>query len=474
MSDLDKFKRVALSWPLLLGIFFSTFGHANVGEFVGFGSRVAGLAGAGVAGNAGAFSAYHNPAELGVETDQRLLFSWGFVFVQPTFRPITNVVTQNLFNSDGVNQGNVDTSYRSTLGQEIGISYRLIPDFYNFTFGLVTFLPLDAVAFMDTGEAYIPEYFMYRARTQRPQVEAAMGMDLGKGFHLGGGLHFGFSLTGNASAFINTQSGTASSMRFATSLKPKAAPYFGLLYASPEHSDSFGMGLVFRLPVASDNTMVLNSAARVFGDFAAVDFNFTALSTLFYDPMALELGGAWKHSSWGKAYAQVDYQVWSAFTPPAMLIQQPQTTNCKDNSATHPCNTVKISAGRIPQYRYYDVVVPRFGEEIALSDGAIFRMGYAYRSSIFGGEVSNGEGNYLDPAKHMFNLGLGLKFNHFLAFAIQNYLDFHFSYQYLVLQHIVKTPGNETGNMSDSKIGSPGYDAGGSLLGGGVSLSLAF
>ena len=83
------------------------------------------------------------------------------------------------------------------------------------------------------------------------------------------------------------------------------------------------------MPSLRGNTMVLNSSARVFGDFAAVDFNFTALSALFYDQMALELGSSWQHSDWGRLYGQLEYQFWSAYQAPALLIQQPQTTNAR-------------------------------------------------------------------------------------------------------------------------------------------------
>lgn len=444
--------------------------YANVGEAFGFGAKVSGLSGVGVAGNAGPFAAYHNPAELGVKSDQRLLLSWGLVYAVPSFRPITNVLTQNLFNSDGDVYSNVDTSYRSTLGQVFGMTYHLFPEVMNLSFGLVSFLPLDAVAYMDTGEAYVPEYFMYRARTQRPQVEVALGADLGKGFHAGAGIHFGFSLTSNASVFINTQAGTASSMRFLSSLKPKAAPYFGLLFKPVEDPEQYSGGLVFRLPVASDNSMTLSSAARVFGSFAAVDFNFKGLSALFYDPMALELGGAWRITPWLKTYAQLDYQFWSGFKAPAMLITEPDTSKCNPPGS---CGTVKISPGRVPSYSYQDIIVPRLGEEIFLSDAATLRFGYGYRPSVLK-TVSHGEGNYLDPPKHMLNLGFGLKSKRFLGFEVLNELDLHLLYQYLELQQIVKTAGNETGNMNDPKIGSPGYTAGGSQLGGGISLSLAF
>lgn len=472
-----KWVRGSVASIFLFSILNSTLtsyqAQANVGEAFGFGSRVAGLAGIGTVGNAGAFSAYHNPAALGVPSDKRLLFSWGMVYMQPNFLPINNVVTQNLFNADADTVANVNTTYRNTAGQELGLSYQLFPEYMNITAGLVAFVPYDALAYMDTGESYVPEYFMYRARTQRPQVEFAVGANLGKGFHFGAGVHFGFSLTGNASVFINTITNTTSSMRFIASMQPKAGPYFGLLYKSQSESDPdrYNLGAVFRFPVSSLNTMVLSSAARVFGNFAAVDFNFTALSTLFYDPMALELGGAYKFFSWWKAYAQVDYQFWSAFQAPALVIQQPQTTNCSGSGCTG--GSLNISPGSFPAYQYVDVVVPRFGEEFYLNEITTIRLGYAYRPSILG-SVSNGNGNYLDPPKHMASLGLGLNYKHFLGFEATNQIDFHLAYQYLIQQTISKTAGNEVGNAADPKIGSPGYVAGGSVYGGGVSLSLLF
>jgi hypothetical protein len=452
--------------------------YANIGEAFGFGSRVAGLGGIGAVGNAGAFNSYHNPAALGVLSDQRLFFSWSLIYMHPTFLDITNVVTQNLFTADNDAVGNVDTSYRDTLGQALGFSYQLFPDFFNLTLGVTTFLPLNAVAYMDTGEAYVPEYFMYRARTQRPQVEFALGARLGKGFHFGAGLHFGFSLTGNANVFINTVNNSASSIRFVNSTQTQAAPYLGILYrpepdpgAVGDDPERYATGLVMRFPVASNSTMVLSSAARVFGNFAAVDFNFTALSTLYYDPMSLEWGGTWKYLSWSRAYVQIDYQFWSAFQAPALLIQQVNTTSCVGSGCNN--GTLVISPGSVPSFPYQDMIVPRFGDEILLSESTTLRLGYVYRPSILG-SVSNGNGNYLDPPKHIVTLGLGLKFSHFLGFNTANQIDFHLGYQYLVRQPIFKTAGNESGNLGDSKIGSPSYVAGGANYGGGVSLSLLF
>ena len=441
---------------------------ANVGEVFGFGSKIRSLGGAGVAGGADPFSAYHNPAALGMGTDKRLLFSYGLVSMTPSFLPISNVVTSNSFIGDNVagspTSGNIDmTSYRPTFGQEVGFSYQLFPDTYKLTLGIATFLPLSQLAYMDTGEAYQPEYVLYRSRTQRPQIDMGVGADLGRGVHVGLGLNFAFSLTADATVFINTKSNSASSMKFASSVKPKISPFLGFLYTPPE-SSAYTLGAVVRFPAVSDATMTLKSAARAMGPLGALDFNFMANSAIYYDPWTLELGGSLEHFGFGRFYAQIDYQVWNQFQPPALLVNQPDVSS--------PPSTV-LAPGSVPALPLLNVVIPRIGEEITLSDVATIRAGYAYRPSFLA-TPPNGAGNYLDPPKHMASLGLGLKYKHFLIFETATLLDFNLSYHVLVTQHITKTTGNEAADLTDSKIGSPGYDAGGNIYGGGVTLSLAF
>src|SRR5438876_929077 len=97
--------------------------HANIGEAYGFGSRSASLAGATNSWGSEAYAAYGNPAALALrdaEPGKRLKLGYGWIYIQPTFTPITNVVTQNDFNSDTPagtgTTGTVDTSYRPTFG----------------------------------------------------------------------------------------------------------------------------------------------------------------------------------------------------------------------------------------------------------------------------------------------------------------------------------------------------------------------
>ena len=110
---------------LFLSNFLSSSARANVGEAYGFGSRTASLGGAGVAWGTDAYAAYYNPAQLALPSDKRLQLSYGFIYMQPYFTPITNVLTQNKFISDSDQYGNVDTtSYRPTFGQELGLTLR--------------------------------------------------------------------------------------------------------------------------------------------------------------------------------------------------------------------------------------------------------------------------------------------------------------------------------------------------------------
>ena len=446
-----------------------------MGDTYGFGSKTQALSGIGTVLSSDAFSAYHNPAGLALlrvntPNENHLLLSVGMLYMQPSFLPIDQTLVQNSFNADDDKISTVDTSYQPTYGQQLALAYQFFPETHRLTIGIATFFPTEHLANMDTGESYVPEYVLYRSRTQRPQIEMGVGMRVSDDLQIGMGVHLAYSLSSSASVFINTRPSSISSMRFIAQLKPKIAPYFGILY-TPEKGEVFSLGAVLRLPAKSDNAVTLNTAAGFFGDFAAIDFNFNGYSTLFYDPLALEIGASLKLFEWGTLYVQLDYQRWSAFQAPALIIQQPTTTQC-EALGNGPCS-IQIAPGILPPYQYADLFIPRIAEEIRVGSHSVVRAGYAYRGSIIQGSL-NENGNFLDPPKHMLNLGLGIEFDHFLNLAIPARFDVNFAYHWLVRQQIIKTPGNEAGIPSDRKIGDPGYEAGGCVYGGGISLSLLF
>ncbi len=450
----------------------ATSAQANVGEAYGFGSRSAALGGATGAWGADGYASYYNPAQLTLQTERRAVISFGAAYYQPVFNPIDNVVTDNDYVSDkpGPIRGNVSVDeYRPTFGTMLGATLRLMPQWWNLTAGVTGFLPLKHLAYMDTGQTFVPEYVLYRARTQRPQFAFALAVEPLTGFSAGAGVQAAFSLTTTADVFVQTDQPKPSTMRFAATLKPKFMPYLGLMYVSNKNDRksvvgaeseqwAWSTGFVTRLAGSSDNDLSLNTGARVLNPLPALPFRFQALSAIYYDPLTFELSGSLQYLKQARLFLQVDYQVWSAYKAPALTII--------------PSSGVNITAGGPPAISPRDIIVPRVGHEYQLGR-ATLRAGYSYRAGIFRG-APNGAGNYLDPDRDIFTAGLGWRFDHILDFNVPWTADFNGAYHSLREQNIVKTEGNEVGvGSGDRKIGAPGYEADGHVWGVGVSMTVA-
>lgn len=430
--------------------------NANIGDTFGFGSRAASLGGATVSGGADGYSAYSNPGLLSLPSSQRIQVSYGVLYMQPEFEPIERVLTENTTTSDRPTYASVPVDYPSTLGQELGITAHIAPEFMNLSAGLVTYFPLSTIGTLDSGDPFLPEYVLYRSRTQRPQIDFSVGAELSKWLSFGAGVHFAFAVNSEATMILQTAADKISSMRVRTEMKPKVGPYFGIHLAPPPvmtaHPD-WGLGLVVRLPVSSPTYFEISTGTRAIGGTAIVDFNLSATSVAQYDPLALEVGGNLKTGPRGRFFWQVEYQRWEAYEKPAVEIEA-----CK----TRPCSINLQSSGN-PHQPFRDIIVPKAGEEWDLSPTTAFRVGYSYRPSPLRDSYT-GSSNYLDPPKHIFGAGLGFKFQTLLGAKAPNHLDFHLSYHLLEEQKINKS--------SSSDIGAPGYTAGGKIYGGGLTLTV--
>jgi hypothetical protein len=436
---------LALLWSLVM----ASQSSANIGEAFGLGSRSASLSGAGFTSQFNSFSAYSNPATLS-SGEKTFSFEYGFIFMSPSFTPITGIITQNTFTLDSNTTGDIDlgpNEYRPTMGQILGVNFSILKTNPRISIGAATFLPFNQTMYLDTGFLYLPEYVMYRSRTQRPQLDMGVGVELGNGFHIGAGFHLGFILTSNADITLQNDSSKTSAMRFLSSLKPAVSPHLGLMYGS----GYWKAGIVARFPQASTADMTVRSRARMTTLPAAfLDFNFNALSALQYDPGTLELGGSYEIPHLLTLFMQFDFQNWNAFQIPAMNVKN------SDNSGVVITNSV------MPTYSFNNIWIPRVGIEAALGSSKI-RFGYAYHPSILNGGTPSGLGNTIDPPSHRLSAGYGLELKDFLGIGVST-LDIHLSYHQLVSGHVTKTSATE--------IGSPGYDTGGRILGGGLSLSL--
>jgi hypothetical protein len=461
---------------------------SNVGDSYGFGSRSAALGGSTSSWGFDAFAPYSNPAGLAVRDARRIKLSAGLLYMDSAFPDIKNVVIENEHSSDkgpgSESTGNVENDYQPTFGQVFSLSAQIFPKFYHFSLGITGFMPIQQLAYIDTGETFIPEYVLYRARTQRPQFNFGFGLNPFSGFYIGGGLQLGYSLTSRADVFLQSGEGKSSTMRFSSSIKPKGVPYFGLLFAAPSHtppealSEDLGplltLGTVIRFPAQYSNYMTLSTGAKAFGD-AALPFHFKAGSTLIYDPLTIEAATSLRYTRLTRLYLQMDFQRWSHFEAPALLIGDVGVGSCDSLEDGDECG-IKIENTKAAAYDYQDIMIPRIGHELTLGTSTI-RVGYFYRPSIFK-DLPKEAGNYLDPPKHSASLGFGFDLGDFFdgvfSRAFQAKLDLHFNVQRLTTQTIKKSLGDETGNSEGRKIGAPGYEAGGWLYGGGANISFSF
>jgi hypothetical protein len=471
--------RPALALVALLATGAPAAARASVADTFGLGSRSAALGGATVGGGSDGYAAWQNPAGL-PEGPSRLRLSYGLFYAKADFTDIRGIVLRNdTFTSDRLDRGDVREDYRANFGQSLGLALELLPEAGHLTAGLTAYLPLNQVAYLDTGETFVPEYFMYRARTQRPTFDFALGAEPHTRLSVGLGMRVGFGVTGNANLFLQTDTsgagtaGSSSTARLITSAKPTAAPFAGLLYRSRDPRDPSGasakpldhtLGLVVRLPVSNEVRIATSTAAAVFGGAPGININFNASSMAYYDPWSFELGGTLRATSWLTTYAQLDYQLWGRYREPALRIG--------DSECTSVGCGVEIVPTRNPSVSFRHAPTARLGFEADVSDRWSVRLGGHYRPSIRRG-LPVGAGNLLDPPRGTLALGTGHRVRGFLDFDTPYRIDAHVSASVLGRQAITKTANDENGDPGE-KVGSPGYTAGGIILGGGVSLSLAF
>ncbi len=454
----------------VLGFLPAVSAHAAIGDRFGFTSEEAALAGARAgAAEMASTSAFDNPAQLslipdaGATSASTARFHWSVLYAEPTFADIHNVVVENPVNSDygdGTSRkADVDTNYPATFGQSLGFAVHSKKSERHWGLGAIAYLPLDRFALLDSGESFAPEYTLHRGRTQKPEFQLALSGLLAKRLSFGTGVNLGAKLTSDTTIFLNQGTGTASTMRIAASLKTQAVPYFGLTYLAPEETASYG--LVVRLAGSSPETLNVQATARAVGTVTAPDFSFPALATMYYDPFTVSAGTRWRYSNTGALSFQLDYQAWSKFKSPAIVIQ---------DQACDPNCSVDFEPGRDLSGRTRDILVPRVGHAWTIGTNEL-RVGYAYRPGIYK-ELPTDAGNAVDPDEHRFAAGYGLNVDAVPIFDAPGRLDFNLGYSLYPKQTVTKSAGDENGKSVNQKVGAPGYEIGGYEWAAGVTLLL--
>ncbi|MBI3556230.1 MAG: hypothetical protein HY074_08200 [Deltaproteobacteria bacterium] len=436
-------------------LLFSAVGHASTGELYGYGSRASAMGNTMLGGTSDGNATFYNPGANSLHPG--LNVSLAVSYEHPHFLDIKGITVAN--NSTTAQTGDVigdvdNTTYLDHLGETAAISLNMGDVWKNLTAGLVAFLPLTRVAYIDTGDPFLPEYVSYRSRTQRPQIYGSLSATPLSFLHLGMGLAISTNLSATTSVFVTSSANSASHQQFASTIKPGVAPYFSF-YADPKPLE---LGGTVRLPNRSKVSIDTNAHARLLGNTNDLPLVVNSSSTIYYDPLEFDFAVGYHIGETWFVTAEADWFQYKAFETPTLVVT---------DLGSGP--TLQNSVNTSPTFRNIIVLKTAFEKKFEL---ITLRAGYWHRPSPI--TDNSGPGNLVDPERHSFTAGIGVDLQKAKLTEKSIILDLHAQYHVLVTQHITKSANNEVGASGSTKVGSPGYDIGGGIAGGGFSLSMSF
>ena len=375
----------------------------------------------------------------------------GFDYLHPDIKPIQNIVVENPRTSTLTTNryGDVLNQYPDVFAQTLKAQLLLDPK-SKWTANLKTFLPLNSLAQLDTGNIYQPEFVLYRSEMQRPRLSLSSGLNLNEDWRVALGTEIGFSIQSEVNVFLQSGDGKYSDQRVSAKLKPVFAPLASAAFQN------------YTLTVKAENKSTLdldaNAGARVFGSVGAgINFSYATQSVAYFDPWTFKFAGKNNISSkWNGSWA-LSYELWSRYQARAAVIQSSVPASCPDNPGS--CTPV-FNAGQSPAFQGRDLWVPELGLEYLWGDIHL-QLDYRYKDSIFK-DVPKLNGNYLDPPRHDFKLTAIFPTLSGAAWSV------YLAGSRLVPQTVIKSDSSEIGATADGR----GYVAQGWLYGGGASLTL--
>jgi len=419
---------------LILTLLFSTSAFASFPEFFGAGVQNGAL------GNQMSFD-YSNPAHNFYVpaslawNKKNVALSANVTHVASDFNPISNIVVKNSTNTSpaSTSYGNVDTDYGTH--QHSGINATVPVKTYG-VFGLSVFTPVGSIMETNSGDAFLPEYVLYRSRFKRTQAffNFAYAWNEKLAFSLGAQMGFQAGANVNTNAALNG-TGYGSSATAKTQVDPSLASVFSLFYKMEDSHAYF----TYQQQLKSN----LESAATGFTANPPVPFDVTISSMIYFDPHIFRFGYGMDFQK-VKFMASVEYQIWDSYeTPIVRVIKNGGTLEGSDNfERVEPRN----------------ILVERLGVRFEATDNLGLNAGFVYRPSIFSQDYS-GAGNSLDLTTMIISGGLDYKFT---LMNIPTQLNVG-GQVHLLQDETVSKSTNEEDGTSGLKIGAPGYTAGGTV-----------
>lgn len=420
-------------WLLAAGM--TSVVHASPAELYGFGARAMGRAQGGVSLEGDAGSALLNPALLVGHDKAQVLV--GYALVRFDFDEVPPVYWDT--NQDGLIDDYDEPlqmgDYDKGDGVMIGIRR---PLHEKVAIGGALFIPQSRLLRLQTVDPQLPNYFMYRNRTQRYAIALGFAAEPVRSLQVGGGvrllsrsvLDVSFTLDTVVQGGQPTDAGVEDVVAvearvhdLSFDLKPSAVPVFGLRWDAGEliePLDGLALGFVWRneggIPVDVNLDAQLNTTAEDVGELDPV--TLAALGQVYinifdhYMPMQFQFGGSYSVDDILHLYVDAHHTRWGAMqlNSTQLLDAELQATmadlggltidNGHDVSGISWRNTWSVRTGT-------ELYLPKFPLPGDLGwKAAHVRGGFGYEPSPLVGQT--GATALMDADRVMFGLGVGV------------------------------------------------------------------
>lgn len=432
-----------------LFLLFATNSNANYFEFFGTHVTTSGIGNQANLNPHDPANNYYIPAQMAFSDTFNLSTSTSSVVSD--FEPINNIVVKNdSFQDPALDEeiGSVSTSYQKYYSGSLHIALPLAKELG--TIALSVSAPIGSLIETNSGNAFLPEYVMYRSRYRRTIANLNYAKAFGENWAFSLGTQVGFQAAATADTNVSIQSDYGSYGSMKSKVKPSLGLIFSTIYRPTEKSQFY-----FTYQQEMKNNLEANAFGKVSISTTTdyiLDLNITSM--IFYDPHIFRLGAG---SQFGmiKLYGLFEYQMWSNYKAPLMSV-------ARRGGGIQPSSDYEV-------LKIKDIFVPKLGVGFVLTDSIELDLGLAYRQTPIDGDFS-GAGNSIDTDSTIFT-GAALYKTSFFDFPLQ--LGGSLQYHVLKDKTITKTPGLENGD-SGNKIGHPGYKVGGSVLVGSLGLTFNY
>ena len=338
--------------------FYGFLAQANFPEFFGASLLNGSLGGQGTFSSENPGNNYYFPAVLAFSDSLNL--STSFSVVNHNFKEINNIVVKNPINTDpaATELGSVGTNYESVQMASINAS---LPIKNKGSLGFSLFLPVGTLIKTNSGNAYLPEYVLYRARYKRIVSHLNYAHQVSDLLAFSIGLHLGLQVGAN----INTNAalnGTAygSSAEVKSEADPSIAGIFSLALRKGRHQ----LGFTFQEEMKSN----IQTLATGLTATPPVAFDITVDSMISFDPHILRLGYQYQ-APFGEINLSTEYQIWENYKTPVVRV----TRNSGVILPSDDYEKVVVS----------NILVPRLGVKFNLTQKLGLSFGVKYKPSIF-------------------------------------------------------------------------------------------